>query len=131
MHYGILSKSDEETELDRLGFILPAHEYFHQSMVVADCSSTLFRDNSRGLEGGVHYIATLLNRKEAKDGKGKNSFNALKEFTLFKADAEFCHLFIQKFSLDAEVDNTPHNLKKANKKQKQLYLHKMVEEARP
>ena len=38
------SKTDENTEADRLGFLLPAHEYFHQSMVVADCESELVRD---------------------------------------------------------------------------------------
>ena len=67
MHFGILSKTDENSEADCLGYLLPAHEYFHQSMAVADCESELFRDSSRGLDGGAFFLATLLNRKDAKN----------------------------------------------------------------
>ena len=65
-HFAILSKADEETPEDRLAFVLPAHEYFHFLMCVADVESELFRDKSRGLEGGAFYIATLLNRKKPR-----------------------------------------------------------------
>ena len=75
MFYGILSKTDEKDSFQRLGFILPSHEYFHQKMVVADCATELFRDSSRGLEGGFFFITTLLQRKEARTGKGKDSID--------------------------------------------------------
>ena len=32
MHFGILSKTDENSAADCLGYLLPAHEYFHQNM---------------------------------------------------------------------------------------------------
>ena len=88
---GILSKLDERSESERLGFILPQHEFFHQMMVMADCESELVRDNSRGLDGGAFFQATLLNRKEAKTAKGKNAIDELKEFYLLKSDARFVY----------------------------------------
>ena len=51
-------------------------------MVLADCENGLFRDESRGLEGGAFVLATLLNRKEAQTSKGKNSLDSLKDFFL-------------------------------------------------
>ena len=98
-------------------------------MVVADCESELFRDCSRGLEGGSFFLATILNRKEAKSQKGKDAIDPLKDYILIKADARFCHYFINKFQLDPSCDNTPDNLKSATSDQKELFLHKMVEEA--
>ena len=129
MHYGILSKMDEVSQSKRLGNILPSHEYFHQSMVVADCSSQLFRESSRGLPGGVHFIATMLNRKEAKTGRGKDCIDELKDFILLKSETTFCHFFLKKFNLDPSYDNTPALLKSANWRKKQAYVHSMVEEA--
>ena len=128
MHFGILSKTDENSEADCLGYILPAHEYFHQSMAVADCDSELFRDSSRGLEGGAFFIATLLNRKDAKTKKGKDAIDALKDFLLLKADGRFCQYFIMKYNLDPDVDNTPVELKNATAEKKKLFLHEKVEE---
>ena len=107
LHHLLPSKTDENTEDESLGFILPCHEYFHQSMVVADCESELVRDGSRGLEGGAFYAATLLNRREAKTGRGKDSIDALKDLFLLKADARFCQFFISKYKLDPAVDQTP------------------------
>ena len=123
------SKTDENTEADRLGFLLPAHEYFHQSMVVADCESELVRDGSRGLQGGAFFVATLLNRKDAKSGKGKDSIDALKDLILLKADARFCQYFITKFKLDPEFDQTPPQLKSRGREEKEAFLQHMVEEA--
>ena len=123
------SKTDENTEADRLGFLLPAHEYFHQSMVVADCESELVRDGSRGLQGGAFFMATLLNRREAKSGRGKDSIDALKDLILLKADARFCQFFLMKFNLDPEADQTPPELKSANKGEKEAFLQQMVEAA--
>ena len=60
-----------DTNEDRLDYLIPSHEFFHQGMVVADCKSELFRDGSRGLEGGAFFLATLLNRKEAQTSKGR------------------------------------------------------------
>ena len=127
--HSFLSKTDENTEADRLGFLLPAHEYFHQSMVVADCESELVRDGSRGLQGGAFFVATLLNRREAKSGKGKDSIDALKDLLLLKADARFCQFFIMKFKLDPEVDQTPAHLKTSTSLEKEAFLQQMVEEA--
>ena len=128
MHFGILSKTDENSESDCLGYLLPAHEYFHQSMAVADCDSELFRDSSRGLEGGAFFVATLLNRKDAKTKKGKDAIDALKDFLLLKADARFCQYFIMKNNLSPDVDNTPDELKNATDEKKKLFLHEKVEE---
>ena len=64
-------------------------------MVVADCESTLFRDTSKGLEGGAYFEATLVHRKEAKSGKGKNSIDALKDMILLKADVKMLPLYHQ------------------------------------
>ena len=124
-----ISKTDENSEVDRLGFILPAHEYFHQSMVVADCESALFRDSSRGLEGGSFFLATILNRKEAKTGKGKDSIDPIKDFLLIKADARFCQYFIKKYNLNPDIDNTPDLMKSATNDQKEIFVHTKVEEA--
>ena len=124
----INSKTDEETEAAGLGYILPAHEYFHQSMVMADCESELFRDCSRGLEGGAYFVATLLNRKDAKQKKGKDAIDSLKDFITLKADARFCQFFLMKYDMDPQVDNTPDLLKSASPEQKEAYLHEKVEE---
>lgn len=98
-------------------------------MVLADCESELFRENSRGLEGGSFFVATLLNRREAKTQKGKDAIDAIKDFILLKADARFCQLFINKFKLDPSYDNTPDHIKAASFDQKEVFLNKMVEEA--
>ena len=128
MHFGNLSKTDENSAADCLSYLLPAHEYFHQSMAVADCASELFRDSSRGLEGGAFFVATLLNRKDAKTKKGKDAIDALKDFLLLKADARFCQYFIMKYNLDPDIDNTPEELKNATVEKKRLFLHEKVEE---
>ena len=128
MHFGILSKTDENSASDSLGYLLPAHEYFHQSMAVADCDSELFRDCSRGLDGGAFFLATLLNRKDAKTKKGKDAIDALKDFITLKADARFCQYFIMKYNLDPDVDNTPASLKTATVEKKELFIHEKVEE---
>ena len=117
---------DEKDGKDRLNFILPSHELFHQSMVVADCESKLFRDTSRGLEGGAFFQATILHRKEAKLGKGKDSIDALKDMILLKADARFCQCYIKKNNLDPNIDNTPPLIKSASPQRKQSYLHQEV-----
>ena len=109
MHYGILCKRDENEEYDSLGFIIPSHELFHQSMVVADCINE-FREVSRGLEGGVFFEATMLNRREANTGKGKDSIDSLKDFFPTK----FCQYFIKKYDIDPSYDNTPDLMKKAS-----------------
>ena len=129
MHHGILSKTDENSEEDRLGFILPAHEYFHQSMVVADCEKELFMDNSRGLEGGAFFAATLLNRKDVKTQKAKDAIDSMKDFILLKADARFCQYLLHKFDLDPAVDNTPDSIKRATHNEKEAFVHNYVEEA--
>ena len=129
MHYGILSKTDEVSEMDRLSFILPSHEYFHQKMVVADCITELFRDPSRGLEGGYHFIATMLQRHEAKNSKGKEAIDDLEDFLILNADARFCQFFLQKYNYDPTVDNTPLMMKRARMSDKISFLHKKVEAA--
>ena len=129
MHFGILSKTDESSESDRLGFLLPSHEYFHQSMAVADCINELFRDSSRGLDGGAFFLATLLNRKDAKTKKGKDAIDSLKDFITIKADARFCQYFVMKFNYNPDVDNTPEELKTATVEKKELFVHDKVEEA--
>ena len=129
MHYGILSKRDENEEYDSLEFIIPSHELFHQSMVVADCINELFREDSRGLEGGLFFEATMLNRREAKTGKGKDSIDSLKDFFLLVADTRFCQFFIKKYDIDPSYDNTPDHLKKASWADKERFLHAMVEDA--
>ena len=123
-----LSKTDEITESDSLGFLLPVHENFHQSFVVADCESQLFREPSKGLEGGAFFLATILGRKEAKVGKGKDSIDALKDFIHLKSDGRFCQYFIKKYNLDPECDQTPDLLKTASSVKKIAYLHKLVEQ---
>ena len=127
MHCAMLSKLDENTGSSRLNFILPSHEYFHQSFVIADCASKLFRETSRGLEGGVFFEATLLNRKEAKTRKGKDCFDKLKDFMLTKAEVRFCHYFLHLFGSNPNVDNTPPLLKTANWWEKESFLHSKTE----
>ena len=124
----LYSKTDEDTEAAGLGYILPAHEYFHQSMVVADCENELFRDCSRGLEGGSFFVATLLNRKDAKLKRGKDAIDSLKDFISLKADARFCHYFLKKYNLNPNVDNTPDLLKSASPEKKEAFVHEKVEE---
>ena len=126
--YGILSKLDEVNKEDRLAYLLPQHEYFHQGMVLADCESELFRDGSRGLEGGAFFVATLLNRKEAQTSKGKNSLDSLKDLFLLKADARFIQFFLHKHEVDPLKDNTPDLLKTASAERKLAYLHNLVSE---
>ena len=120
---------DEDTEENRLAYILPSHEYFHQSMVVADCENEMFRDTSKGLEGGSFFVATILNRKEAKTGKGKNSIDALHDFILLKADVRFCHYYIYRNNLDPNIDNTPVLLKNKSHDLKEAFLQNEVEKA--
>ena len=122
------SKTDERSEGESLGFLLPAHEYFHQSMVVADCENELFRDTSRGLEGGAFFAATILNRKEAKTQKGKDAIDDLKDFILLKSDARFCQFFMKKHDLDPSFDNTPDLMKSASYDDKEAFVHGKVEE---
>ena len=117
---------DEDTNEDRLDFLIPSHEFFHQGMVVADCESELFRDGSRGLEGGAFFLATLLNRKEAQTSKGKNAMDSLKDFYHIKADARFCQFFFSKHGLSQSVDNTPDGMKTASTPLKVKYLHDLV-----
>ena len=78
---------DEGTAEERLSFLKPAHEYFHQYMVLADCENEMFREPSRGLEGGSYFLSTLLNRKDAHTKKGKDAIDAMEEYFLLKADA--------------------------------------------
>ena len=124
----IISKADEVTEAESLGHLLPCHEGFHLSMVIADCDSELFRDSTRGLEGGAFFAATLLNRKDAKTKKGKDAIDSLKDFIILKADARFCQYFISKYSLDPEVDNTPDSVKRGTVAEKEAFIHRKVEE---
>ena len=86
-------------------------------------SSELFRDNSRGMEGGAFSIAVLLNRKKAKSVKGKDNIDALKEFIVLKGEARFSHFFLAKYNLNPDVDNTPDELKKGTKGEKAAYIH--------
>ena len=124
-----ISKSDENTQAASLGFLLPSHEYFHQSMVVADCESELFMDSSRGLEGGAFFVATILNRKEAKAKKGKDAIDEIKDFILIKSDARFCQYFVKKYDLDPSRDNTPDLMKSKKYDEKEAFVHKLVEDA--
>ena len=94
--------------------------------MVADCESELFRDGSRGLEGGAFFLATLLNRKEAQTSKGKNAMDSLKDFYHIKADARFCQFFFSKHGLSQAVDNTPDTTKTASTTLKVKYLHDLV-----
>ena len=93
---------------------------------MADCESELFRDESRGLEGGAFFLATLLNRKRAKTSKGKNAIDSLKDFYLLKSDARFCQYFLQKFGFDSSKDNTPDLMKTASAEEKIKFLHDLV-----
>ena len=95
-------------------------------MVMADCESELFREDSRGLNGGAFFLATLLNRKEAKSSKGKNNIDSLKDFYLLKSDARFIQYFVLKFDIDPLTDNTPDLLKSGTNEEKITYLHDLV-----
>ena len=128
-HFGILSKLDEPTEENRLQFLIVNHEYFHQSMALADVEHELFRDQSRGLDGGAYFLASLLNRKDARTKKGKEAIDAIEEFLLLKADVRFCQFMIRKYGLTLDKDNTPTSLKTAPKDVKLAYLHDLVSEA--
>ena len=125
-HYAILSKSDEATPEERLSFIIPGHEYFHFLMVLADVESSLFRDNTRGLEGGAFSTATLLNRKKAKLSRGKDDIDAIKEYISIKGEARFAQYFLAKYDLDPSKDNTPDLLKTGSENAKKEYLHDKV-----
>ena len=91
--------------------------------------SELFRNNSRGLEGGAFSMATLLNRKKAKLSKGKDDIDALKDFIVLKADARFAQYFISKHEINPLIDNTPDGIKHATNTAKVEFLHAKVEEA--
>ena len=117
---------DEENSEDRLEYLLPQHEFFHQGMVLADVESELFRDGSRGLEGGAFFTATLLNRKEALTAKGKHAVVYLKDLYILKSDARFIQFFLTKLKLDPLLDNTPPLLKTASSEKKLAYLHSLV-----
>ena len=97
--------------------------------VLVDCESELIRDPSRGLEGGAFFLATLLNRKEVKAGKGKDVYDELEDFMLLKGDARFCQYLIEKYELNPDYDNTPDDIKKASPQVKEQYLHSLVSEA--
>ena len=125
-HFAILSKSDEETPRDRLSHVIPTHENFHFMMCIADIEAELFRDCSRGLDGGAFTTATLLNRKRAKLSKGKDDIDSIKDFINIKAEAMFAQCFLSKYKLDPSVDNTPPLLRTASKDRKIEYLHSMV-----
>ena len=125
----VYSKLDEANAEERLQFVMPQHEFFHQYMVIADVENQLFRDRSRGLAGGSFLLATLLNRKDAKSKKGKDAVEAFREFFLLKADATFCSYFLHKFKLNDKIDNTPHLLRSSSSEKKMKYLHQLVAEA--
>ena len=127
--FAILSKSDELSPEDRLAFVLPVHEYFHQQMAMIDISSQLFRDNSRGLDGGAFSSAILIDRKKAKTSKGKDEFDSLKDFINIQADSRFAQYFVAKYKLDITVDNTPESLKVECRESKVAFLHNLVKEA--
>ena len=55
--FAILSKADESLPDERLAFVTPIHEYFHQTMCMMDISSELFRDCTRGLDGGAFFYS--------------------------------------------------------------------------
>ena len=124
-----MSKADESTIESSLGYIIPAHENFHFLMCLADVESELFRECSRGLDGGSFFTATLLNRKKAKLCKGKDAIDAIKDFLTLKTVAGFNQFFLKKFNLDPNRDNTPPLLKTASKERKVEYLHEKVKEA--
>ena len=96
--------------------------------MVCDCESELFREKSRGLEGGSFFLATILNRKEAKTAQGKNGIDSLKDFYLLKSDGRFCQYFLSKFDIDPTKDNTPDLMKSARAEEKIKYLHSLVSE---
>ena len=122
------SKSDENSPGDNLNYVLPAYEYFHFLMCLADVEAQLFRDNSRGIDGGAFATATLLHRKKARLCKGKEAIDSLKDFITLKSDANFCHIFLQKFGLDPSIDNTPPLLRTAPAYKKKAFLHEKVQE---
>jgi len=73
-------KADEDSAQSSLRHVIPAHEGFHFMMCMADVEAELFRNNSRGLQGGSFSTATLLNRKKAKLCKGKEAVDEIKDF---------------------------------------------------
>ena len=97
--------------------------------MVADAESAITRESSRGLPGGSFLLATILNRKDVRTKKGKEAVDSFKDFFILKSDAMFCTLFLSKYNLDENIDNTPVLLKKATKEQKLIYLHSMVADA--
>ena len=128
-HYLFFSKVDEQSEEDKLGFLIPTHEYFHQSFCWTDCILELFRNSSKGLDGGFYFIATMLNRKDVKVKHGKHSYDEFEDFFRLFSDALFCNFFIEKHSLDINQDNTPPTLKGSDKSNKLNYLHNLVAES--
>ena len=127
--FALFSKLDEPTKEGRLSFVIPQYEYFHQYFVHADCESQLFREHSRGLDGGSFLLATLLNRKDAKTKKGKENIEALEDFYLLKSDAMFNNFFLHKYQLDVNIDNTPSMFKSKLSTEKAEYLDNLVAEA--
>ena len=127
--FNLFSKTDENTAEDKLAFLLCSHEYFHQSFTLADCTNQLFRDTSRGIDGGLFFLATLLHRKEAKTGQGKDSIDSLKDFTILRAETRFNHYFCKKYEMDPEKDNTPVHIRKCSSAEKIAYVHSLVAEA--
>ena len=123
------SKLDENTTEGQLRFLLPQHEYFHQYFVLADCESQLFREKSRGLSGGSYLLATLLNRKDAKNRKGKEAVEALGDFYKLKTDTTFNNFFFFKYGIKSDIDNTPEWLMSKSSTDKANYLHRMVADA--
>ena len=125
MHF-LYSKADEATEEDRLGYILPGYEFFHQDMVTADCRKELFMDPSRGLPGGSFHKATLINRTDAKEKKGKEAISSISDFIKINCQVRFNQYFIQKYHLDVNKDNTPDYIRKSSKEEQIEYLHSMT-----
>ena len=98
-------------------------------MCAADVESGLFRDCSRGLEGGAFNTATLLHRTKAKLCKGKDAIDHLKDFISIKGEAMFDQYFLKKYNLDPLVDNTPSLLKTAPAAEKEAFLYSKVQDA--
>ena len=97
-------------------------------MVLADAESEITREKSRGLTGGSFLLATILNRKDAKSKKGKEAVDAFKDFFQLKSDATFCQLFLNKYDLDENIDNTPIHIRKLPAEKMLQYLHNLVAE---
>ena len=95
-------------------------------MTEVDCESKLFRDDSRGLEGGSFHVATLLNRTKAKSGKGKECIDEIKDYIHLKTKVRFAHYFLHKYAMDPTVDNTPLSIKSSRKEEQLFYLHNLT-----